>query len=66
MNHEEIAKQFLNAYYTTLSNNRMEVINFFTEDSCMTYEGDSYKGIKAISEKLESMNYGSVRPGDPD
>lgn len=60
MDPQAIAKQFLDAYYQCMSSNRMGLIDFYTNDSCMSYEGDSYKGLAAIKEKLESMVYSSV------
>lgn len=60
MDPHAIAKQFLDSYYETISNRRNELINFYTNDSCFTYEGDSCKGVQAIQEKLESMVYSSV------
>lgn len=60
MDPHSIAKQFLDSYYETITLRRNQLINFYNNDSCFTYEGDSYKGVKEISEKLESMVYSSV------
>jgi hypothetical protein len=67
MDHDAIAKQFLDTYYQTMSSNRMNALAFYNDNSCMSYEGDHYKGLKAIGEKLQSINYGKVRdPITPD
>jgi hypothetical protein len=66
MDPHQIAKQFLDSYYETISTRRNELINFYTNDSCFTYEGDSFKGVKAIAEKLESMVYSAVESSHPD
>lgn len=60
MDYQAIAKQFLDAYYNTMSTNKDQLINFYNAESCMTYEGDSFKGVNAIKEKLASMSYTSV------
>jgi hypothetical protein len=60
MDPQAIAKQFLDAYYQCMSGNRMGLLDFYTNDSCMSYEGDSFKGLASIKEKLESMVYSSV------
>lgn len=60
MDPHALAKQFLDAYYQAVSSNRMALLDFYTNDSCMSYEGDSFKGLASIKEKLESMNYSSV------
>ena len=61
MDFQAIAKQFLDHYYQTMSNNRAEALNFFTNDSCMTYEGDSFKGVAKIKDKLEAMGTASIK-----
>ena len=62
MSPEEVVKQFLDAYYQAQSTkaNRYNLINFYTEQSCLTYNGDSYKGLKAIAHKIESLSYDKV------
>jgi hypothetical protein len=66
MDPHSIAKQFLDSYYETISSKRLELVNFYTNESCFSYEGDSYKGVNAIREKLESMVYSSVAYPLPD
>ena len=61
MDYQAIAKQFLDQYYSTMSSNRMNLLNFYTDKSCMTYEGDSYKGINKIKDKLESMGSSTIK-----
>lgn len=46
-NLDTVARQFLEAYFGTLmGNNRKDLINFYTDASCMTYSGSTYKGLK--------------------
>jgi hypothetical protein len=48
MNLEGIAKQFLEAYYTTLMQDKMNLLKFYNEYSSMTYNGSLYKGLDQI------------------
>ncbi len=41
-----MSKQFLMQYYSAIMENRASLINFYGEQSVMTYGGDTYKGIK--------------------
>lgn len=60
MNPADIGKQFVEAYYTTLQQNKMGLLGFYSEASVMTYGGQEYKGIKDISEKIESFGFQKV------
>lgn len=55
MNPQDIAQQFLNTYYELMSQNRAGLLQLFNDHSCMTYEEDSFKGLKEIKDKLESI-----------
>lgn len=57
-----IAKQFVTSYYTTLQTNKMGLLNFYSEGSVLTYGGQEYKGLKEISEKVESFGFQTVSP----
>lgn len=58
---EGIAKQFLEAYYTTIMQNKMNLLNFYAESSIMTYNGSLFKGIKEITEKIESFGFQKIQ-----
>ena len=49
---EALAKQFLEAYYGTLMQNRANLVNFYAQNSTMGYNGSVYKGMKEIQEKI--------------
>lgn len=49
MNIEGIAKQFLEAYYTTIMQNKANLLNFYNDHSSMTYNGSVYKGMNQIT-----------------
>jgi hypothetical protein len=44
-----IAKQFLEAYYTTIMQNKANLLNFYSDKSVMTYNGSVFKGLKEIT-----------------
>ena len=56
----DLAKQFLQYYYNTIMNDRNQLINFYTDGSTMTYNGSVFKGLKEISEKVESFSFQKI------
>ena len=60
MSAADVGKQFVTAYYTTLQTNRESLITFYSESSSLTYGGQEFKGIKEISEKIESFGFQKV------
>lgn len=60
MSAAEIGKSFVTAYYTTLQANKLNLIQFYAESSSLTYGGQEFKGIKDISEKIESFGFQKV------
>lgn len=58
---EGIAVQFLEQYYSTMmAPNRQPLINFYTNNSSMTYGGMEYKGLEDIQDKIESFAFKSI------
>jgi hypothetical protein len=57
---EDIARQFVEAYFETLQKNRADLINFYTDNSILSNEGSHYKGLKDIGERLESYSFQTV------
>jgi len=49
-----IAKQFVQSYFNTLQTNKMNMLNFYTEQSVWTYNGKVAKGLKSIKDRLEN------------
>ena len=60
MNYSELATNFLNAYYNTMMTNRGQMINYYRENSQMSYEGDTCVGLKQIQEKLEGLSFQTI------
>ncbi|CAI2384918.1 unnamed protein product [Moneuplotes crassus] len=52
---QTVGEQFCEHYYKTISENRDDLAQLYTEDSMMTYEGDPIKGGAAIMEKLNGL-----------
>ncbi len=61
MNFEEISKQFLTQYYTTIMENRDNLINFYNNHSVMTYGGQLFTGLKEIKQKIESFSFKKIQ-----
>ena len=60
MNPQQLSETFLNEYYQTLATNKAGLVNFYTEQSFMTYEGDSFTGLQQIMGKLQSLGFQTV------
>lgn len=58
--YESISKEFLTQYYTTIMQNRNQLINFYNDNSFMSYGGQTFRGIKEISEKIESFGFQKI------
>ena len=58
---EGIAKQFLQAYYTAIMQNKITLLNFYSDQSIMTYNGSAFKGLKEITEKIESFSFQTIQ-----
>lgn len=54
-NPKMIAKQFCTAYYKTMQTNRPLISKFYRETSMLTFQGEEYKGLAAITGKLTSL-----------
>ena len=58
---ENLAKQFTQAYYSTASTNKAALLQFYSKDSQMTYNGSSSRGLAELKEKLESLSYQTIQ-----
>ena len=57
---QTLASDFLKTYYATISNNRGNMLSFYTEQSVMSYENDHYAGLEKIKHKIESFSFSKV------
>ena len=42
---QDLANQFLNAYYGAMMNNRQNMSNFYSDQSTLNYERKTYQGL---------------------
>ncbi|KAM3136384.1 Nuclear transport factor 2 [Paramecium bursaria] len=56
----QVAQQFLQSYYQALMTNKLTLIQFYTDVSSMTYGGEQHRGLKQISDKLESLGFTKI------
>ena len=52
---QTIGQQFCEHYYKTINENKADLVQLYTADSMFTYEGDPYKGVENILEKLNTL-----------
>ena len=57
---EELAKSFVEAYFTALEKSKEDLLQFYTDSSVMTYEGSHHSGIKEIGYRIEAMSFKTV------
>ncbi|THV07977.1 nuclear transport factor 2 [Dendrothele bispora CBS 962.96] len=56
----DIAKQFVNFYYTTFDNDRSQLGPLYRTESMLTWEGSPIQGVNAVLEKLVSLPFQKV------
>ena len=64
MNTKEIANIFLEEYFNVMQyprEQRQNLINFYQNNSQMTYTGSTYIGLKDIVEKIESFGFEHIK-----
>lgn len=62
-NPQQIANIFLEQYYGTMQAPRAArqgLLNFYSNASVLTYTGSSYRGLKEITEKVESFGFEKI------
>lgn len=57
---EAIAVQFLEQYYSAMMTNRPSLINFYNNNSTLTYGGSLYQGLEDIKDKIESFAFQTI------
>lgn len=63
MDSKQVANMFLEEYYKTMQFNREQrqaLINFYQNNSQMTYTGACHKGLKEIADKIESLSFDKI------
>ena len=54
---QDLANQFLNAYYGAMMNNRQNMSNFYSDQSTLNYERKTYQGLQQIIQKYQTMSF---------
>ncbi|KAI8984047.1 hypothetical protein BDF20DRAFT_833587 [Mycotypha africana] len=57
----EVATAFTNFYYQTFDSSRQELAPLYRDASMLTFEGQQFKGVQGIVEKLVSLPFGRVQ-----
>jgi len=57
---EQLAKEFVETYYLTLQKSKNDLIQFYREESIMTFEGNHNKGLTEIAERIEQFSFQAV------
>lgn len=57
---KDLARAFVQAYYTAFQTGKSNILSFYSELSTMTYGGDTFTGSKEISQKIESFGFQKV------
>jgi hypothetical protein len=60
-NFEEVGSAFVQHYYNIFDTNRAGLQNLYQEMSMMTFEGEKIQGSQAITQKLVSLPFQSVK-----
>lgn len=58
---EKISQEFVKTYYTAMEKDRAQMLQFYTDSSIMSFEGEHSVGLKAIAHKIESFGFKTVR-----
>ncbi|KAL7951650.1 hypothetical protein V8C42DRAFT_304747 [Trichoderma barbatum] len=54
---EEIAKQFVNGFFTGMSSNIAGLAAVYSPESVLTFESQKFEGVQAILEKLTGLPF---------
>ena len=57
MTPEMLAKKFVESYFMTMQKDKNQMINFYSENSIWTYNGEAVKGLEKIKHKLASLGF---------
>ncbi|CAK9297648.1 unnamed protein product [Gordionus sp. m RMFG-2023] len=53
--HQDIAQEFLRYFYSKIQTTREELINLYTDNAMLSYEGQAFTGKQSILDKLKSL-----------
>ncbi|RKO91347.1 hypothetical protein BDK51DRAFT_25129 [Blyttiomyces helicus] len=61
VNPEEVAKAFVNFYYSTFDSSRPGLAPLYRDNSSLTFEGQQHVGVQAIVGKLSNLPFQQVQ-----
>eukprot|EP01120_Amphizonella_sp_Union-15-10_P004256 TRINITY_DN1488_c0_g1_i1.p1 TRINITY_DN1488_c0_g1~~TRINITY_DN1488_c0_g1_i1.p1 ORF type:complete len:124 (-),score=20.10 TRINITY_DN1488_c0_g1_i1:87-458(-) len=60
-NIEDVARAFVNHYYTTFDTNRSNLATLYKSESMLSFEGEKFQGQHAILKKITELPFQSVK-----
>ncbi|XP_061112331.1 nuclear transport factor 2, like [Conger conger] len=54
---EQLGANFVQHYYQLFDSNRVNLADIYTDESCLTWEGEGFQGKNAIMEKINSLPF---------
>jgi hypothetical protein len=58
---QTLGSQFVQFYYATFDTNRAGLMSLYNEESMLSFEGEQFKGLAAIQQKLaEGLSFATV------
>uniref|UniRef100_A0A8C4S3N1 Nuclear transport factor 2 n=1 Tax=Erpetoichthys calabaricus TaxID=27687 RepID=A0A8C4S3N1_ERPCA len=57
---EQIGTSFVQHYYQLFDTNRPQLESIYTEESCLTWEGEQFHGKTAIIQKISSLPFHKI------
>jgi len=57
---DQLAREFVETYYLTMQKSKNDIIQFYREESIMSFEGNHNKGLKEIAERIEQFSFETV------
>lgn len=55
MSFQEVGNQFVQHYYSTFASNRQQIAGLYSDQSCLTYEGEQFMGTEQIMGKMGQL-----------
>lgn len=60
-NFQAVGEQFVNFYYTSFDTNRETLRGLYVQESMLTFEGEQFRGVDTIMNKLLSLSFQTVK-----
>ena len=57
---QEVGAAFVGHYYKMFDTNRASIRSLYQDNSMLTFEGEKFQGVEAISQKLNGLQFQTV------